>query len=124
MKLIAVYLSLTLTSCATILDSGPQQILVESSPQGADIYVGQYDQYAGQTPLQISLHRQGDTVSVRAVFGEQASLHEIKASMNPLVVGNILFGGIIGIFVDIATGAAMRYPTKPIMFKFNEKHDA
>ena len=109
-----------LTSCATILDGGPQKVFVDSKPQGADVFIGAFDQYVGQTPLLVSLQRSSEAIEIRVNHGDQTDSKVLHTEVNPLIFGNILFGGIIGIFIDLASGASVRYPTQPITFEFKE----
>ena len=109
-----------LASCATIVDGGPQEVFVDSKPQGADVFIGALDQYAGQTPLLVSLQRGYADIEIRVTHRDQTDSKVLQAEVNPAIFGNILFGGVIGIFVDLASGAAVRYPTHPITFEFKE----
>ena len=121
---IALAASLACTSCATIFDGKPQRILVDSRPQGAEIYLGTHGQYIGTTPVHVVLDRSFDAVEIRAEIGQAKQVHLIKSGLNPAIFGNILFGGLIGVFIDLASGAAARYPSEPILIQFADHHDA
>jgi len=42
---------------------------------------------------------------------QEPGLANVKSSTKAMAFGNILFGGVIGVGVDVATGAAYDYPT-------------
>ena len=95
-----------LTGCATIVSGRTQDIAFHSVPAGADVMLN--DGAKTVTPGTLTLKRRGNYM---ATFTKEPFLPrsvEIKSSGNWWVLGNVLIGGLIGIIVDIATGAAHR----------------
>lgn len=116
MKTITLLLSLTfLSACAAIIDGSKREVMIETpdsahaacklsngngtwelpSTPGMRVVKGAYSN------LDISC-----TDTVTGARGETS----INSSVNNWAFGNILFGGIIGVGVDMATGAAYEYP--------------
>ncbi|MEQ9310235.1 MAG: PEGA domain-containing protein [Balneolaceae bacterium] len=93
-------------SCASIFKGSSADIRVNSNPAGADIYINGIDR--GQTPQTLSLKRNQDYVLTFKKDGYEDLNFEIakKFDIGTTVVGNIFSWGIIGIIVDIGTGAA------------------
>ena len=92
------------SGCATIVTGGgeDQSVRVASTPRGADVYVD--DQHVGQTPMSLRLTRKDDHM-VRVQKAGYASYEKhVKSGFNPWMIGNVVFGGIIGIVVDAVSG--------------------
>jgi hypothetical protein len=92
------------TGCATLLTGGDQRpIRVYTEPPGAEVYVA--DENYGVTPIEINVDR--DLVQeIRIVkAGFEPFEGQIKPGFNGWVLGNILIGGIIGLVVDLISGA-------------------
>lgn len=95
------------SGCATIINGTTQPIFFDSEPQGAEI---DYKGKVYTTPCLISLSRSFKTVQIpiyKSGFAPQTI--ECKVRETGLVFGNILLGGIVGVFVDAATAASMKY---------------
>lgn len=93
------------TGCATIVTGGgeDQSVRVASNPKGADVYVD--DQLAGQTPISIRLTRKDDHVVRVEKLGYVPFERNVKSGFNGWMIGNVLFGGIVGLVVDLVSGA-------------------
>lgn len=117
-------LTLTLplvTGCATIVHSGPRTVPISSKPEGATVSI--YDRTGTQvqkqtTPFIATLptkYKYFAGQSYRLVFempGYQKSELELLPAMSGWYIGNILFGGLLGMLVvDPLTGAM--YNLKP-----------
>jgi len=64
------------------------------------------------TPGSVIVRRSYEDLSVACTAeGEAAGTASVKSSTKGMAFGNILFGGVIGAGVDVATGAAYDYPT-------------
>ncbi|MEJ2347313.1 MAG: hypothetical protein P8090_18335 [Gammaproteobacteria bacterium] len=58
------------------------------------------------------VHRSYGDLSVNCKKdGEEPGLTTVKSSTKGMAFGNILFGGVVGAGVDVATGAAYDYPS-------------
>jgi len=115
-----------LSGCASIVDGGDKTVQITSEPPGAKLSIYDRNQrlIATQTtPTLISLRREQGFFSaanyrlVCDMPGYNSSEMQFKATMNPWYLGNIVFGGLIGILiVDPATGAMWSFPTKELNF--------
>ena len=115
---------LLLSGCASIVDGRPKTLTITSDPAGAKLTV---TDVKGQkisentTPTNISLKRSGGyfvpgqyklTFEAPGYYPSEVSL---KATMNGWYLGNIMFGGLIGLaFVDPATGAMWTFSPSQI----------
>ena len=115
-----VALSFFLLSCASILSKSMYPVTINSYPDGAAIMIKDekgMQIYKGETPTTITLksgtayfHKKSYTVEFsKAGYENQTAVVENKLDM--WYVGNILFGGLIGILiVDPLTGAMWKLP--------------
>lgn len=101
--------ALLLCSCATIVNGTYQKIGVSSSPTGASVMVDGID--VGKVPVILELKRKDDHMVRLTMDGYKPVDIPITCSVSGWVWGNILFGGIIGLAVDAATGGM--YKLKP-----------
>jgi hypothetical protein len=94
------------TGCASIVSGRSQDVNIRTNPPGAEIYIN--DVSRGATPLMANLKRK-QRHSVR--FVKEGYVEETRTTgkgFNWWFAGNILFGGIIGIIIDFATGAVYK----------------
>lgn len=115
----AVVLGLTcgLSACASITGGTHQHLSVEtrSAKQEtihADCTVSNSrgEQHVS-TPGVVTLHRDSGPVDVRCMKdGAPIGGQEYLAHIRPMVWGNFLIGGVIGLIVDFSNGAARHYP--------------
>jgi PEGA domain len=94
------------SGCATIVTgAGPdQKVRISSEPTGAKVTVD--GTYRGQTPLSVELTRKDDHQVKMELAGYASHEQMIKSGFNPMVFGNILIGGLIGVGVDLISGAS------------------
>ncbi len=113
----AVALSL-LTGCASIVSGHNQPLSVETRQNGVSVSDvnctltnGKGTWYV-KTPGSVTVSRSAEDLSVRCEKeGIEPGITSVKSTTKAMAFGNILFGGIIGVGVDTATGAAFDYPT-------------
>ena len=106
--------ALVLGACATIVEGSDQTVTVITEPPGAVCSftrAGTTIGVANPTPSTVSLEKSKDNISLLCekdgYFNGAAALSsEFKA----MTFGNIIFGGIIGVGVDAASGAMHEYP--------------
>jgi hypothetical protein len=114
--------SLTCGGCATILSGDSQSVTIKSTPSGAAFTVvtpaGEEIDH-GVTPQTLRLKRGGgyfQAANLRVLMqkeGYAACEKKIDQSLNPMYVGNIIFGGLIGlVIVDPISGAMFSYPNE------------
>ena len=95
--------------CATIIHGTSQDIVADSSPREAEVWVDGTKE--GETPVKLDLKR-SDSHTVKFVKeGYQDVEAEITNTASAWIIGNIVFGGIIGCGIDFITGGA--YDLKP-----------
>ncbi len=100
-----------LQSCATIMGS-PDQVPIASDPPGAVII--HRNSQVGMTPATITIPKGEDATVTLRRDGFHDQLVEVGRSLNGWIFGNILFGGPVGIVIDIASGASSRLDAAPI----------
>ena len=105
-------LSLTTTSCATIISGSKQTIKFTSTPSDATIYIDEVE--VGKTPFETKLERKrGYNVMIK-LDGYRPYETKLTKEFNAWYLGNILFGGIIGLVIDPITGAIYNLTPKQI----------
>lgn len=112
--------ALALSGCATIFEGSSQPVTIKSVPDGASISVTNRAGekiHVGQTPVTLTLKRgagyfKSETyeVAIKKEGFEPKNL-TITSSVNGWYIGNLLFGGLIGMLaVDPVTGAMYSFP--------------
>lgn len=92
-----------LSSCATIISGSRQTVKISSEPSSATVYINEVE--IGKTPIERSLKRNQEYNLVIKLDGYQQYETLISKEFNAWYLGNILFGGIIGLIIDPITGA-------------------
>ncbi len=98
-----------LTSCATIISGSRQYVEITSEPTAAKVYINDIE--VGSTPVQKKLKRNQEYQLVLKLDGYKTYETKLQRKFNAWYVGNIVFGGVIGLIVDPITGAI--YQLKP-----------
>ncbi len=105
------------TGCASIVDGSSQSLSVTTISGGTTVSGAQCQlnnnkgTWFVDTPGSVTVHRSYDALNVACTDpGYTANVVSIKSSTKAMAAGNILFGGIIGVGVDMGTGAAYDYP--------------
>lgn len=93
-------------SCASIFKGSSAEIRVNSNPSGADIFINGIDR--GTTPQTLSLKRDSDYILTFKKAGYEDVNFEVakKFDFGTTIIGNIFSWALVGIIVDVATGAA------------------
>ena len=120
MKKLCVLLAIgviSVSGCASIVSKSNWPVTVQSTPSGAKCDVVKESGvkiHSGETPMTITLDASSGYFSSAKYMincskdGKQAS-SELSSHLNGWYVGNIVFGGLIGLLiVDPATGAMWR----------------
>jgi hypothetical protein len=97
------------SGCATIANGTSEKVHINSDPAGAQITIDSGETLT--TPVDVDLAR-GQTHTV--VFhkdGYQDETTTLTSGESGKVLGNILIGGIIGVGIDEASGAAKKLST-------------
>ena len=105
-----------LTGCASIVSKSNWPVIIRSNPDQADITITDVkegkDIFKGKTPTTVTLsskggYFKGKTYTVEASKeGFEKKTIQINSTLNGWYIGNLLFGGLIGLLiVDPLTGA-------------------
>ena len=100
-----IFCSLAVTTgCATIVSGSDQAVQVDSVPVNAVVKLDNVN--VGNTPARFDLSRKNSTAVVQLELpGYEIKEITLKRGTNGWVWGNILVGGLIGVIVDVSTGA-------------------
>lgn len=104
------------SGCATMVAGGPDRVAVSTIPSGAAVFVD--NKPVGQTPVVVQLDRRHDNGEFRLELAGFQSIRVTRAKgFNGWFMGNVLFGGLIGVVIDIATGNIIKFDDAPIAVK-------
>ena len=113
---ISVWLSIAVgaAGCATITTGGFQTISIRTEPEGADCRFsrdGDLVARVNPTPGPILVGKTPGSISVLCrKYGYVDTAGTIGSGFQPITLGNIVLGGLIGIVIDASTGAMTQYP--------------
>ena len=96
---LAILLSVLLTSCASIMTGSTDNVTIESIPSGAFFTTNTGS--SGHTPQMISVPASQDLVVEYKKNGYEPQSAILKSRMSGWIVGNVIFGGFIGLAIDI-----------------------
>ncbi|MCH7395095.1 hypothetical protein MMP66_12555 [Acinetobacter dispersus] len=122
--------ALSLSGCASIISGKTQTMTFQSTPELSDITILNRDGkkiHVGKAPVTVSLNRGAGfffperyTVIFEKEGYEKKEI-TVTSSVNGWYVGNILFGGILGLLIiDPATGAMYSLSTKDTNVVLND----
>lgn len=129
-----VAILLLLSACATLTKSSSQSVTINTKPSGAECSLereGTLIAVVNPTPGTISVEKDKDVI--RVVCKKEGYLDndgELVSKFEAMTFGNIIFGGLIGVGVDAASGAMHEYPPLvtitliPVEFASVEARDA
>lgn len=102
-NMLVIFLLTLQCGCATIVSSTDKDVQVMSAPSGAKVTVDGI--VRGKTPLVVSLERkQRHSIQVEE-DGYDAVIRDTSRRFNWWYLGNIVFGGVIGLIVDAVNGS-------------------
>ncbi len=115
-----VALAATLGGCASVTRGTTENISIATTPSGAEATISGLDvPTTCLTPCAIVAKRSADISITLAKPGYQTEVvtltKEIPATGAAGFAGNILAGGLIGMGVDAATGAAQDHKPNPVV---------
>ena len=100
-------LSLSLSGRATIVSGRSQNIMVATDPSDASVTVNNSTQ---KTPTTFNLSKNTSFYILKiSKEGFKTEEVKIKRGLGGWFFGNIIFGGLIGIVVDLGTGSAYKF---------------
>lgn len=115
-RFLAIFLLSFLTACAGYVSERSHTVTVITEPPGAACTLerdGVQSRLVGGTPLTFVATRDGDDIEVRCkLAGHETTAGTLRSGLEPLLLGNILVGGIVGLVRDVGTGFFHRYPSR------------
>lgn len=110
------------SGCATIVSGKTQDFNIRTSPSGADVLID--GTIAGTTPMIANLIRKRRHEIVIKKAGYPTVTRATTRGFNWWYVGNLIFGGIIGLIVDPISGAMYKIKPEEIHVDFNASEPA
>lgn len=110
---------LSISGCATILQPGPDKVMVTSEPAGAQIFLD--EQPVGVTPAQISFNRAGEGVLRLQKEGYRTVVLDKDKVVAGWVFLDLLFWPAV--IVDLATHNQGKYSEDPIYIPMGRASD-
>lgn len=102
-----------LSGCATITKGTSQDIAINTDPQGARCEVqreGAVIAVADPTPETVNIDKSSKDIHFACSLEDHREARYVLTSeTEAMTVGNVLFGGVIGLAVDAGTGAMNKY---------------
>lgn len=120
--LAALLVAALLTGCASIIHGSRQDVRVMSSPSGAVVRVNLNNQ-ATTTPGVLTLNRK--EIGYVLTFEKQGYKPveiSLRRTVDGWLFGNILFGGLVGIVIDFASGSAYKLTPDEVSTVLAEMH--
>ena len=109
----AVFASICLSGCASIVSGTSQQITINTNPPGAScqyIRDGNVIGRVDQTPGTATIRKTKDDITVKcSKDGYQEASYFNHSGVEPMTYGNAVIGGVVGWGIDSAVGADNRY---------------
>lgn len=113
-----------LSGCASILDGRSQEVMVNSSPDGASCNLTRNNESLGTispTPGSIYIEKTKYNILMNCTKdGYEPATYVDKSGIDGAVWGNILLGGLIGWGIDSASGADNHYDS-PVNITLSKK---
>lgn len=116
---ILLFLLMLTTGCATIISGTRQEIMFNSHPGRAAVLIDEVE--VGKTPFQIKLSRNRNYQAMIMLEGYTTYEVTLKRKFNAWYIGNIAFGGVIGLIIDPLTGAIYTLTPKEVNVELNGK---
>lgn len=119
---------LALSACASIVHGTKQKINVRSTPSNANIELDGHS--VGKTPKTLKVSRKSDHNLRLSLPGYKTETIHFDHEMSGWFIGNVFFGGFLGIIIDMSNGAMynltaseLQQLSKGASFQFNEDKD-
>lgn len=105
------------TGCASIVNGHNQSVSVKTTGDGGDVSGAQCElkndkgSWFTTTPGSVTVRRSYNDLLVSCKVGNSdAGTLAVKSTTKGMAFGNVIFGGVIGAGIDVASGAAYDYP--------------
>ncbi len=109
---VVLVVALGVAACASIMHGTGQKLNIASEPAGATVSVD--DQVVGVTPVVAKLRRNDPHTILVKLDGYQPFQLRTTRHMDGWVLGNLVFGGPLGLIIDFTDGAAYKLKPKDI----------
>jgi len=103
LALVTTLTSLMSSGCATLTNGLRQQVVVHTSPPGADVIIA--GRKCGTTPCEVSLSRKKPPQITLQLDGYESEIRLFSTRPTGRIWRNVWWGGIPGLVIDLATGA-------------------
>ncbi|PAU94473.1 hypothetical protein CK503_06655 [Aliifodinibius salipaludis] len=116
--------SFFLSSCATIFKGSNAEVRFNSSPSGAEVLVDEINK--GETPTSAQLSRSESHI----VTFQKDGYEEVKVKVNrnfdgaTTILGNLVSWWLLGVVVDVASGAAYTLSPADLQGNLNKLEEA
>lgn len=107
----------SMSGCSTIIKGSKQNITINSNPAQATIYVN--GKLYGKTPAIARLERRNNHFVKIELDGYKPYETTLQRKFNGWIFGNIVFGGVLGIIIDAATGSMYSLSPKLLTAQLN-----
>lgn len=111
-----------LNGCATLLQNGPDRISVNTSPQGAKLYLD--GQPIGYTPMIVSIPRKSEGILKFEKEGYETLTLDKDKVLAGWFIGDIILLSPLGLAIDLISSNQGKYSEDPIdvmLIKKNER---
>ena len=121
MKKISIFaLVLAVSGCASIIDGSHQNVNLMPSTSGkvTATVVSPSGVQEVTLPAVIHTERSKEDIVVKIEESKcyEESTQTVQSSVNPIILGNVITGGLWGSTTDFATGAAWEYDKSAIVY--------
>lgn len=124
---VVLFAGCSLSACATVTRGSSDAWVVNSEPSGAKVETSNGHQCPA-TPCAIKMSRKSKfTATITKAGYKPASVtvtHKTANAGAAGVAGNVLLGGVIGLGVDVATGASQDLVPNPVTVKLEPETTA
>ncbi len=96
--------------CATVTQGTTQDVTFSSNPAGAKVVLKSAgDRHEFKTPATIQLSKNKNYVAIFQKEGYETVSYSLVRGSSGWQLGNIIFGGAIGTYMDSASGAGTKF---------------
>lgn len=104
------------SGCATIVHLGSNEgLMIKSEPAGAKVVIDGADR--GVTPLEVEVERKKSHTVVLSMDGYKETTQKVESGLSWWLAGNAVFGGVIGLVVDVLSGGGYTIEPSAINLK-------
>jgi hypothetical protein len=114
--IVAIVMMAGVSGCASVMSGTSQTLTLDTIPSGADCSLTRKGLVIGRvnpTPGAVYVQRTHDDITVSCTReGYQTGSFLNKSGLEAATFGNIILGGLVGVFIDAASGANNKYDEK------------